>query len=238
MRLTLTYFFKIVIQRRLLDPGAVTHADREPGAAFHDTAAVFKFQDVFSIYRDPLIDGDKPGVASGLFHEFWHGHAAVQLFSVCKRDVKIVCVRNGGVDLAKEHADGFPAVCKLNIFLLLRQHLYGVRQYVKNALPGERLRDIFKGVAGEGIRHKFRAGGQKYQEAPAVHAAHPQCGGNSVYAVHVDIHENNGEASALKRVKKGLSAGKGDRLHRAAGLGAEITAEPRHLIQAFPFVVH
>lgn len=228
----------MVIACHLLYPGTVTHTDREPGSAFHDAASVFKFKDEFGIHGNTFIDGDEAGVAACFFHEFRHGHAAPQPPAVCKCDHYVMCVRGCGSNVTQEHAHGFPVRGKFYVFLFLRQHFHGVRQYVKDALFRKRLGDIFKGVAGEGVRHEIRAGGQEHKEAAAVRLTHFQCGGDPVHAFHIDIHEHKVKAAAAKRLKKIPCAAEGDCLHRVSGASAETAAELSHPVQVFLFIIH
>ena len=162
----------------------------------------------------------------------------MQHLAIRQSDIEIVCVRDNRGDLIEEYPDGFSAAGHLDVFLQRRNHLQNVRQDPEDSLSGERFGDVFKGMAGKGVRHEVHAGGQEHKNTSVVYVAHSQRGGNTVHTVHVNIHKYGRKALGLKCLKESLPAREGDRFHLTAALCAKLTDKTGHLVQIFLLIIY
>ncbi len=111
-------------------------------------------------------------------------------------------------------------------------------------MRGERLDNIFKRMAGEGVRHKVRAGSQKHEDTPVVHAPDFLCGGNAVHAVHVNVHKNGIKTAACRKaavpecLKEAFRIQEWDSFHMAVALCAKVADKPCHFVQIVLFIIY
>lgn len=100
------------------------------------------------------------------------------------------------------------------------------------------LGDVFKRVAGEGVRHEIAAGGQKHKDTSAVHAPDFLRSGDTVHAVHINVHEYGGKTVLFKCIQESFSVQERDSFYPAAVLCGKMADKLCHFVQILLFIIY